>query len=128
MVPFEGTDDELQISSSDDGNDQEYVQSDGEDDLLQVGRSQPVGGRSTRGRQGSVAGARAGGADRPPNRRRRAASRLAAQRNEIDMREDHDEDEYESEDHGGAAAALHSEVRFRCLQACCVNHWFRFAI
>lgn len=108
MVQFDGSDDELQISSSDDGNDQEYVQSDGDDDLLQVGRSQPLAGRSTRRRQGDAGAA----VERPPRR----LLRRAAQRNEIDFREDHDEDDYESEDNMDAAA-VGSEVCYHCVHA-----------
>lgn len=135
MVHFEGSDDEMQISSSDDGNDQEYVQSDGEDDmLLQVGRSQPVGGRHTRGRGDAAADdaavaaavAAADAAERP-NRRQRAPPRRVPARNEIDMRDDIDEDDYDSEDHMDAAS-LNSEVRIHQLQyetklPCCTQYW-----
>jgi hypothetical protein len=113
MVQFDATDDELQISSEDDGNDQEYVQSDGDDDLLQVGRSQPVGGRSTRHRQASApAPPRRGSRPSRFTRQHRAPSARATRaRNEIDERGDLDEDEYES-DEPMDAAGEQSEVCF----------------
>lgn len=112
MVRYESEED-LQLSS--DGNDEEYVQSDGEDELLNVGRSQRVGGLSTRGRQVAVVdNSSVEQAARPSRRQRptpreRTAPRQRTARNEIDTREDEEEDDYNDESDGQAPVS-HSEV------------------
>lgn len=117
MVGYSDADEELQLSS--DGNDEEYVQSDGEDDLLHVGRSQPVGGLNTRRRQGTAGVSGSAGRAERPSRQQRPAPRVrppprrrSPARNEIDAREDEEEEDYESDGH---AAASHSEVGLPCL-------------